>query len=177
MLVFEEIFKRGFMVMDRDKNVGTFNLPVVSGLAAKRKEKMLSFAWMVGTWRAVNTVRATSTTPGYEDTYEYTYEMEDDGARLIAVRTGGKKFPYLTFDAFSGRWMMTFTEVIYGVLQAKEWVQSQIVFTGPLTMLGVDCELRQTLTKKSENDFHVLNEERLPDNTWSMVDELMFTRI
>lgn len=44
MLVFEEIFKRGFMVMDRDKNVGTFNLPVVSGLAAKRKEKMLSFA-------------------------------------------------------------------------------------------------------------------------------------
>jgi hypothetical protein len=71
MLVFEEIFKRGFMVMDRDKNVGTFNLPVVSGLAAKRKEKMLSFAWMVGTWRAVNTVRATPTTPAYEDTYEY----------------------------------------------------------------------------------------------------------
>jgi hypothetical protein len=103
--------------------------------------------------------------------------MKDDGARLIAVRTGGKKFPYLTFDAFSGRWMMTFTEVIYGVLQAKEWVQSQIVFTGPLTMLGVDCELRQTLTKRSENDFHILNEERLPDNTWSMVDELMFTRI
>ena len=27
MFVFEEIFKRGFMVMDRDKNVGTFNLP------------------------------------------------------------------------------------------------------------------------------------------------------
>ena len=150
---------------------------MVSGFVAKRKEKMLSFAWMAGTWSTVNTVRATSTTSAYEDTYEYTYEMEEDGARLIAVRTGGKKFPYLTFDAFRGRWMMTFTEVIYGVLQAKEWVQSQIVFTGPLTMLGVDCELRQTLTKRSENDFHILNEERLPDNTWSMVDELMFTRI
>ena len=44
-------------------------------------------------------------------------------------------------------------------------------------MLGVDCELRQTLTRKSENDFHILNEERLPDSTWSIVDELMFTRI
>ena len=177
MFVFEEIFKRGFMVMDRDKNVGTFNLPMVSGFAAKRKEKMLSFAWMAGSWRAVNTVRATPTTPAYEDTYEYTYETEDEGARVVAVRAGGKKFPYLTFDAFSERWMMMFTEVIYGVLQAREWAGSQIVFTGPLTMLGVDCELRQTLTKKSENEFHILNEERLPDSTWSIVDELMFTRI
>ena len=36
---------------------------------------------------------------------------------------------------------MTFTESVYGVLQS-EWQRDSIVFTGCLTLLGVDCEIR-----------------------------------
>ncbi len=43
--------------------------------------------------------------------------------------------------------MMTFTESVYGVLESKRGQRDSIVFTGCLTMLGVDCEIRQTVSK------------------------------
>jgi hypothetical protein len=72
--------------------------------------------------------------------------------------------------------MMTFTEGLFGVLQSNGWHGETIVFTGPLTMLGVDCELRQTITKKNPDEFHILNEEKLPDGTWQETDEFFCRR-
>jgi hypothetical protein len=49
--------------------------------------------------------------------------------------------------------MMTFTESEYGVLESEGWRRDSIVFTGCLTMLGVDCEIRQTVSKGSADEF------------------------
>jgi hypothetical protein len=50
--------------------------------------------------------------------------------------------------------MMTFTESVYGVLESKGWQRDSIVFSGCLTTLGVDCEIRQTVSQGSADEFY-----------------------
>ena len=64
---------------------------------------------------------------------------------------------------------MTFVDGLYGVLQSGGWLDNCMVFAGRLTMLGVDCELRQTMTRRGSDEFHILNEEKLPDDRWQVV--------
>jgi hypothetical protein len=84
--------------------------------------------------------------------------------------------PYLTFDPFRERSMMTFTQSVYGVLQSKGWRRDSIVFTGCLTMLGVDCEIRQTISKRSADEFYTLNEEKIEEGARVVTDEFEFRR-
>jgi hypothetical protein len=84
--------------------------------------------------------------------------------------------PYLTFDPFRERSMMTFTQSVYGVLQSKGWRRDSIVFTGCLTMLGVDCEIRQTISKRSVQEFCTLNEGKIKEGAWVVTDESEFRR-
>lgn len=176
MLIFEELVSRGFMVHDPKCNVLTFNLDVVSKFPSIRKAKMESYRWLIGQWSCENRVRATPTTPSYSDTYVYTYEWADNETRITVTGPSGKARPLLTFDPFSNRFMTTFIDGLYGVLQSDGWQGDRIVFVGKLTMLGVDCELRQTLTKKSEDEAHILNEEELPDGNWQVTDEFFCRR-
>jgi hypothetical protein len=176
MLIFQELVSRGFMAHDLKRNVLTFNLEVVSKFPAIRKAKMEECRWLIGVWAAENRVRATPTTPAYADTYVYTYDWADNETRITVSGPSGKSRPLLTFDPFSNRWMMTFTEGLFGVLQSPGGKDDTIVFSGPLTMLGIDCELRQTITKKSLDEFHILNEEKLPDGSWRETDEYFCRR-
>src|SRR3954452_1431925 len=171
MLIFEQLVSRGLMAFDPNRKVLTFNLPVLAKFPAMRQAKMQEFKWLIGEWAFENRVRATPTTPAYTDTYFYSYELADNASRYTVSGHGAKARPYLTFDPLSNRWMMTFTEGLFGVLQSDGWAGNSIVFTGPLTMLGIDCELRQTITRRGENDFHILNEEKLPDGSWRETDE------
>ena len=72
--------------------------------------------------------------------------------------------------------MMTFTESVYGVLQCKVWQRDSIVFAAWQTMLGVDCEICQTISKRSADEFHRLNEEEIKEGTWVVTDEFEFRR-
>jgi hypothetical protein len=176
MLIFEQLVSRGLMVFDPNRKVLTFNLSALARFPAIRQQRIDEFKWMIGDWAFENHVRATPTTPSYTDTYYYTYELADNGTRFTVSGHGAKARPYLTFDPFSNRWMMTFTEGLFGVLQSNGWEGDTIVFSGPLTMLGIDCELRQTITKKSPDEFHILNEEKLPDGSWRETDEFFCRR-
>ena len=176
MLIFEQLVSRGLMVFDPNRKVLTFNLAVLAKFPALRQQKIEEFKWLIGEWSFENHVRGTPTTQAYTDTYYYTYELADNGSRYTVSGHGATARPYLTFDPFSNRWMMTFTEGLFGVLQSDGWKGESIVFTGPLTMLGVDCELRHTITKKSQDEFHILNEEKLPDDAWGVTDEFFCRR-
>ena len=176
MLIFEQLVRRGLMVFDPNRKVLTFNRSMLARFPAIQQRKIEEFRWLVGDWAFENHVRATPSTPAYADTYYYTYELADDGTRYTVSGHGATARPYLTFDPFSNRWMMTFTEGLFGVLQSNGWKGDGIVFSGPLTMLGVDCELRQTITKKSPDEFHILNEEKLRDGSWTQTDEFFCRR-
>ena len=58
MLIFEQLVGRGFVVLDPQRNVQTFNRDVVAGVPALRKSKMERFSWFVGEWAAGNRVHA-----------------------------------------------------------------------------------------------------------------------
>lgn len=176
MLIFEQLVSRGLMALDPKRNVLAFNLSALARFPAIRQQRIAEFKWLIGDWAFENHVRATPTTPAYTDTYYYTYALADDGARYTVSGHGAKARPYLTFDPFSNRWMMTFTEGLFGVLQSNGWDGDSIVFSGPLTMLGIDCELRQTITKKGPDEFHILNEEKLADGSWREADEFFCRR-
>ena len=50
------------------------------------------------------------------------------------------------------------------------------VFTGHITMIGVDCEWRLTWTKTNDDRFAYRNEELLAGGHWGFVDEWEFQR-
>jgi hypothetical protein len=56
------------------------------------------------------------------------------------------------------------------------WADNRLMFTGLMTMIGIDCEWRMTWHKQSDDAFGFVNEERGPDGTWSYIDEWRFIR-
>jgi hypothetical protein len=113
MLIFEQFVGRGFTVLDPVRKVLVFNREVVGKFPAIRKAKMEEFRWLVGEWSAMNKVRATPSTPAYTDTYFYSYQLCEADTRISITGSGGMArpyLPYLTFDPFRERWMMTSTE-------------------------------------------------------------------
>lgn len=53
---------------------------------------------------------------------------------------------------------------------------NKIVFTGLMTMIGIECEWRMTWTKTSNDEFGFVNEEFLADGPWSYIDTRQFKR-
>lgn len=43
-------------------------------------------------------------------------------------------------------------------------------------MLGVDCEIRQSISKRSADEFYTLHEEKIKEGTWVLTDEFEFRR-
>ena len=62
------------------------------------------------------------------------------------------------------------------MLQSKGWQRDSIVFAKCLSILAVDCEICQTISKRSADEFHTLNEEEIEEGTWVVTDEFEFRR-
>ena len=45
-----------------------------------------------------------------------------------------------------------------------------------MTMIGINCDWRMAWTKKSNDEFGFVNEERKSDGSWSYIDEWRFKR-
>ena len=69
---------------------------------------------------------------------------------------------------------MMITESVDGVLPSKGWQRDSMVFTGCLTISGVEREIRQTISKRSADEFYTLNEEKIKERTWVVTDEFRF---
>ena len=59
----------------------------------------------------------------------------------------------------------------FGILRSPGWRGNTIVFEGDMTMIGLNCVLRQTWKKTSDDEFSFVNEEKLADGSWGHVDE------
>jgi hypothetical protein len=179
-MVMEELFRRGIMTMgpsrhDPSNIVGVFNKDFAAKLPAARQEAMATLCWMAGEWDTLNRVPSTSQNPAYEETNTGTLTLCEKDTWICRSRDGREK-PYITFDPFSRQYMYVLTEGAYCILRSLGWQDTSLIFTGHMTMIGVDCEWRLTLTKRSVDEFHFLNEEQLPDGEWSLIDEWRFKR-
>jgi hypothetical protein len=174
--MFEHLFNSGVMKIDPGRKVGVFDLEVISKFPALRKAEMEKLRWMEGEWNAENSVRATRVSPAYVDTYPYTYRFCEDGTTLCIVR-GGKEVPNITYDAFSKKWLLLMPGGgAFGMLTSAGWSGDSIEFTGHILMLGYECDLRTTLTRRSDRDYYMSNHERQPDGTWTLVDDWVFRK-
>lgn len=114
--------------------------------------------------------------PAYTDVSNGTYKFCEKSAWICLVDRAGVERRHITFDPFSRQWMFVMLEGAYGILRSGGWIDNRIVFEGHVTLIGVECELRQTWTKASDDEFGFVNEERHADGAWGYVDEWEFRR-
>jgi len=77
---------------------------------------MTRFHWLVGDWVATNSVRAAPVSPAYADSYPYRHVLGEDDA-VICGQRAGKLRPYITYDPFNERFVMTMPgSGAYGIL-------------------------------------------------------------
>jgi hypothetical protein len=97
----------------------------------------------------------------YSETGSARIRLCEKDAWHCRVAVDGRERPFITFDPFSKQWMYILAEGAYGILRSPGWTANRIVFEGRMTMIGVDCELRQTWTKVSDDEYIFINEEQL----------------
>ena len=179
-MLIEELFSRGIMTMgpsrnDPSRQVGIFNSAFVAKLPALRTTEMEKFAWIAGEWNYENEVPATRVSPPYVDIGSAKYCEKGGWICLLAL--DGREIRQITFDPFSTQWIYVLLEGSYGILRSSEgWVGERIVFSGLMTMVGINCEWRMTWTKTGDDQFGFVNEERNPDGSWAYIDEWRFRR-
>lgn len=160
---------------DPSKLIGTFNMSFLKEIPARRKEAMDTLRWMTGEWDHSNNVPATSESPAYSDAGRSKLVLCEK-ENWICRDLDGVLHPHITFDPFSGQFMYLLAEGAYGLLRSPGWGDDTLVFDGQMTMLGVDCTWRLTVTKISDDEFQYRNEEMMMDGEWAFIDEWRFTR-
>ena len=161
---------------DPTRQVGVFNPDFLSTLPALRQAEMEKFRWIEGEWNSANRVPATATNPAYTDVSSGRYRFCEKGNWLCLVDRSGAERRFITFDPFSRQWIYLLMDGAYGIMRSPGWEGNRLVFEGRVTMIGVDCDLRQTWTKNGDEKFRFVNEEKLPDGSWGYVDEWECTR-
>ena len=172
-----EIMKMGSSRVDPGRQVGVFDPAFISRLPALRASEMEKFRWLVGDWHHENVVPATRLSPAYTDIGTSSFSICEDGSCICFIGSDGRETPNITFDPFSRQWIYMLLRGSYGMLRSpRGWVGEEIVFSGLMTMIGIDCEWRMTWTKQSVNRFTFVNEERGDDGSWVFIDEWRFRR-
>lgn len=181
-MLIEELFSRGVMEMgasrvDPERQVGVFRPEALSEFPAIRAAEMEKFRWIVGEWNYKNRVPATRLSPAYTDIGSFTFSLCEKDTWICQIAPDGKENRNITFDLFSRRWMYVLTQGSFGILRSAEgWIDDRIVFSGTMTMIGIDCEWRMSWTKVSDDEFGFVNEELAPGGSWQYIDEWSFKR-
>jgi hypothetical protein len=181
-MLIEELFSRGLMTMgpsrtDPARQVGVFRPEAVAKLPALRAEQMETFRWIAGEWGYENSVPATTLSPAYTDVGSYRFSVCEKDSWICVVGPDGREARHITFDPLSQQWIYVLLQGSYGILRSREgWRGNRIVFSGLMTMLGIDCDWRMSWTKQSDDKFIFVNEERRADGSWAYIDEWLFKR-
>jgi hypothetical protein len=181
-MLMEQLFSSGIMKMgpsrvDPQRQVGVFNLDFVSGLPALRAAQMEKIRWLVGEWNYENKVPATSVSQPYSDIGSSRFSLREKTNWICMVAPDAEETPHITFDPFSRQWIYLLMKGAFGILRSSEgWVGSRIVFTGLMTMIGINCDWRITLTLEGADRFSLVNEERNQDGSWAYIDAWHFNR-
>ena len=181
-MLMEELFSRGIMTMgpsrtDPDRRVGVFHANFVAGLPSLRASEMEKFRWLAGDWNYENDVPATKLSPAYTDNGSSRFSFCERDSWICLVAPDGRETRHITFDPFSRQWIYVLMQGSYGILRAPQgWIDDSIVFSGFMTMIGINCEWRMTWMKTGNDQFRFINEERNEDDSWAYIDEWRFKR-
>jgi hypothetical protein len=143
--------------------------------------QMQKVQWLVGNWRVEAHVFATATTPERKSVGTSTVRPMLDGAWLEITGEypdGTHDLDYLAYDATAQRWVSISLGYAGSALvdYASDWNKDQLEFVANRArIMGVDVSLRQIIEKRSDNEYHVRNDEKL-GKKWVKLDEYTFTK-
>ncbi len=181
-MLMERLFSSGIMKMgpsrvDPDRQVGVFNPGFVAGLPELRAAEMEKFRWLAGEWSYENAVPATSISPAYSDVGSARFSFQEKTNWVCMVAPDGEEIPHIAFDPFSKQWIYLLMRGSYGLLRSSQgWAGDRIVFSGLMTMIGVNCDWRMTWAREGTGQFSFVNEERDQDGSWTYIDQWRFRR-
>jgi hypothetical protein len=145
-MLIEELFSRGIMTMgpsrfDPGRQVGIFHSGYVTSLPALRASEMDKFRWLAGEWDHENDVPATGISPAYTDIGASRFSFCEEDGWISLIGPDGRETPLITFDPFSRQWIYLLIRGPYGILRSSQgWTGEQIIFSGLMTMIGINCE-------------------------------------
>ena len=137
--------------------------------------------WMEGEWRV--TARVFATAARGEHVEQGTSVVARTLDRWLAIRDeypqGVHDVGYLGYDPFAKQWVSLGVDSAGNATLRRSdggWNADRLVFTGPpLDVLGEKLTLRTTITKVSDREYRVLNEERMGE-LWRRCDEYVYRR-
>lgn len=157
--------------------------PALAQQIGKPSAELTELQWMTGTWEITARVFATETTPEQISKGHGVVQSVLNGTWLSFADSYSADAPsdqgFLTYNPISKKWIsLTLDDSgTAGVMTATRWENNRLVFQGPpLELLGETVTLRQTLEKRSNTEYRILNEEQLPTGKWVPLDEYIYRK-
>lgn len=157
--------------------------PAVAASLSRPSAEVAAMAWMVGSWEVEVKVLATAGSPERISKGKSEVRPAMGGHWLETVDTypdGSIDQGFLGYSTADQQWVTVALHSggIAVTAYAKTWNAGTMVFLAPdATILGVPVDLRQTLTRRGDDEYFILNEERLADGRWVALDEYAYRRI
>ncbi|MBV9496203.1 MAG: hypothetical protein JOZ54_18285 [Acidobacteria bacterium] len=154
------------------------DLELAKALSAAPKE-LDEVKWMVGRWHILSRVFADG---NREEHGESVTAFAIDGTWLKTEDSYQGKvadFGLLTFNPVSKQWIALGVDKTGNVVRAvgNGWKNGRLVLLAEdVEIVGERVTLRQTVEKRSDREYRILNEEKLTDGGWAVVDEYVYTR-
>lgn len=146
--------------------------PAFRAKLALPAERIQDMAWMIGTWRTTVQIGDAPPDPA-EDT---TFRMQGDSLIVSSDLS-----TVLGYDSFAGRWFSAgFEPPAAAMTQAfstQDWDGHAIVFDADVRLFGERFVLRQTMTKLSDNEFELVNEQLVAPGQYRRVDAYHYVRV
>lgn len=144
--------------------------------------EMRSIAWMLGTWEVTAQVLPGHTRPPSTEKGRTVVTAILGGTWLQLADTypaGVQDLGFVTYDPTREGWVSLALDS-YGnavTVSGKAWGGSKLVFRGRARILGEEAELRQTIERRGDDAWQILNEEKMPDGSWRALDLYSFARL
>src|SRR5262245_21978600 len=148
----------------------------------KPPAELTQVSWMLGEWDIETNVAPTTTAS----------ERIDRGTSIVTTALGGtwlqftdtypqgsQDLSFLTYNIVTRRWISVTVDSTGNNVAASspKWEGNRLpLLARDVEVLGLKVTLRQTILKRSDDEFVLLNEELLPDGTWHQVDEYRYRR-
>jgi hypothetical protein len=126
-------------------------------------------------------VQAGSAVTGTSDKGRSIIAYALDGTWIEARDTypaGGQDVGYVTYNPVTKRWIALGIDGTGNAVTttATGWAGNRLVFTGDVTIVGEQVTLRQTVEKVSDTAYNVINEQKMADGSWLVLDRYEYRK-
>ena len=154
--------------------------PALAAAIGRAPVELARLGWMLGSWSVeARTMTSSSTAPA--ELGASTVQPVMDGAWLEIVDRypgGTQDIGYLTYNLATRRWISVTIDSLgnANAIFSDGWEGNRIIFEGDMIVVGLFAHLRQTITKISDSEYRVRNEERV-GHDWRTLDDYHYRKV